>query len=277
MKLSAYQELYRKLATPEDIDFLAENFGYDRELLLVIHTQRVTRETTRQFYRVKNQVGRLAYQWNRGESLVQLAQRFDFPPVLMAQMILEQRGIPRKQFWKYMANPATAPQPRLRHELEEARDRDIIYSLEGSETQNERGRMGEKRLKKWLDDRNVQFRTEAQLRGEFEKTPDALLKTPLEWNGSTIFWIESKALVGDPYEVKRHVRKQLVPYLNLFGEGMVVYWFGYVEDGGVETPEGVALVDAEFFENQFNPTVSPPLPEGYHRPAQRAPADASPA
>jgi len=49
--------------------------------------------------------------------LVQLAQRFDFPPVLMAQMILEQRGIPRKQFWKYMANPATAPQPR--HPLHE--------------------------------------------------------------------------------------------------------------------------------------------------------------
>src|SRR5438034_1326103 len=58
MKLSEYQDLYRRLSTAEDIDFLAENFGHDKELLLVIYTQRIVRETTKKFYRVKAQARR---------------------------------------------------------------------------------------------------------------------------------------------------------------------------------------------------------------------------
>ena len=61
MKLSEYQDLYRRLSTSEDIDFLAENFGFDKELLLVVYTQRVVRETTKKFYRVKAQARRLAF------------------------------------------------------------------------------------------------------------------------------------------------------------------------------------------------------------------------
>jgi len=276
MKLSEYQELYRKLSTPEDIDFLAENFGYDPELLLVIYTQRVTRDTTRQFYRVKNQVGRLAYAWNRGESFVTLARDLSFPPILLALMILESRGTGRKQFWKYLADLNTAPNPRLRKELAEAAEFDIVYSPAGSAKQYERGRWGEGRLKTWLDARSVQYRTEAQIRGEFEKTPDALLKTPLKWEGSTFYWIESKAIVGDPYEVKRHIKKQLVPYTELFGDGVVVYWFGFVEDGGVQLPEGISMVDMEFFETKFTPVVNPPLPDDFHR-SERPRVDSSPA
>ena len=47
MKLSEYQDLYRRLGTAEDIDFLAENFGIHKELLLVIYTQRIVRDTTK--------------------------------------------------------------------------------------------------------------------------------------------------------------------------------------------------------------------------------------
>ena len=49
MKLGEYQDLYRKLGTVQDIDFLAENFGYDKELLLVVYTQRIVRDTTKKF------------------------------------------------------------------------------------------------------------------------------------------------------------------------------------------------------------------------------------
>jgi hypothetical protein len=33
----------------------------------------------------------------------------------------------------------------------------------------------------------------------------------------------------------------------MFGEGLVVYWFGYVEDARVTIPEGVAVMDGKFF------------------------------
>src|SRR5439155_268763 len=95
MKLGEYQDLYRKLGTVQDIDFLAENFGYDKELLLVVYTQRIVRDTTKKFYRVKAQARRLAFMWQNGTSLLEIARRFDFPPILTALMVLEQRRISR--------------------------------------------------------------------------------------------------------------------------------------------------------------------------------------
>src|SRR5438128_65234 len=139
MKLSEYQDLYRRLSTAEDIDFLAENFGHDKELLLVIYTQRVVRETTKKFYRVKAQARRLAFMWQNGSSLLEIAR---------------------------------------------------------------------------------------------------------------------KATFGDPYEIRRHLRKQLQPYSDMFGDGAVVYWFGHVDDQKYELPEGVDIVSPTFFE-------TPPLPFPY--------------
>ena len=250
MKLAEYQELYDKLETAEDIDFLAENFGYDKELLLVIHTQRVVRDTTKRFYRVKDQVRRLSHMWRTGTSLVEIARKMNFPPTLTALMILEQQHIPRKQFWRYITDPTKVGDPKLRRELEEVARADIIYSPEGSARQYERGRWGEDKLFAWLNERGIEYRTEKDLRKQYEKTPDTLLKRPIEWDGSKKFWIESKATFGDPVEIRRHIKKQLEPYLGMFGDGMVVYWFGYVEDVDHRAPEGVTIVDDTAFEEQ---------------------------
>src|SRR5437870_11004997 len=100
MKLVEYQDLYGKLGTAQDIDFLAENFGYDKELLLVIYTQRVVRDTTKRFYRVKDQAKKMAWAWQHGERFVEVARRFDFPAILGALMIPEQRKVNRPQLLK---------------------------------------------------------------------------------------------------------------------------------------------------------------------------------
>ena len=166
MKLSEYQELYQKLATPEDIDFLAENFGYDKELLLVVHTQRIVRETTRKFYRVKAQARRLAWMWQNGSTIVDIARKFEFPPILTALMILEQRKISRKQFWKMIGDLESVKDRRLRRDLDETVRTDIIYSPEGTARQYARGRWGEAKLHTWLDARALAYETEKQLRGK---------------------------------------------------------------------------------------------------------------
>jgi len=273
MKLSEYQELYRKLATAEDIDFLAENFDYDKELLLVVHTQRIVRETTRKFYRVKAQARRLAWMWQNGASFVEVARKFDFPPILTALMILEQRKVSRKQFWKMIADPGQAKDRRLRGDLEEASRTDIVYSPDGTARQYARGRWGEAKLHSWLDARALTYETEKDLRSKYDKTPDILLHKPIDMNGTRKYWIESKATFGDPYEIKRHIRKQMGPYSELFGDGVIVYWFGCVDDVKYETPDGVDIVDASFFEPtpvpyQYVP-VSARRPEA---PALRNPA-----
>src|SRR2546422_9933195 len=104
MKLKEYRELYDHHATPEDIDFLAENFGYDKELLLVIYTQRVVRDTTKRFYRVKDQAKKMAWEWQHGESCVDIARAIDFPPILTAPVLLEQPQVDPKQVWKMLCD-----------------------------------------------------------------------------------------------------------------------------------------------------------------------------
>lgn len=258
MKLAEYQDLYNRLETPEDIDFLAENLGYDKELLLVIHTQRIVRDTTKRFYRVKDQARRMAHMWRSGTSFVEIAQKFQFPPTLTALMILEQQKIPRKQFWRYITDPTKVHDPKLRQELEDVGRSDIIYSPEGSAKQYERGRWGEAKLFAWLDERGLEYRTEKDLRRQYEKTPDTLLKKPIEWNGSKKFWIESKATLGDPVEIRRHIKKQLLPYTDMFGDGLVVYWFGYVEDVEHHEPEGVGILDGTAFEDEGTISLAVP-------------------
>ncbi|MGI0149427.1 MAG: hypothetical protein ACREDF_07850, partial [Thermoplasmata archaeon] len=135
MKYGEYQDLFRRLGTAQDIDFLAENFGYDKELLLVIYTQRIVRDTTRKFYRVKAQARRLAFMWQNGTSLLEIAHRFDFPAILTSLMVLEQRKISRKNFWKMINDLDSVKDRRLRKELDEVTRADIVYSPEGSARQ----------------------------------------------------------------------------------------------------------------------------------------------
>ena len=259
MKSGEYQDLYRKLGTPQDIDFLAENLGYDKELLLVIYTQRVVRDTTKKFYRVKAQARRLAFMWQNGTSLLEIARRFDFPAILASLMVLEQRKISRKDL-------DGVKDRRLRRELEEVVRADIVYSPGGTDRQYARGRWGEAKLHTWLNARGLQYETEKDLRAKYDKTPDILLHKPLEMNGSRKYWIESKATLGDPYEVRRHIKKQLQPYSDLFGDGAVVYWFGYVDDVPYDLPEGVDIVGPTFFEPTAVPF--PYTPVGESRPQE---------
>ena len=113
----------------------------------------------------------------------------------------------------------------------------------------ERGRQGEARLHKWLEERNVPFRTECDLKGKFPKTPDFLLGKVMDYNGSKVHWIESKASFGSPEEIRRNVRTQLKAYTELFGSGVVLYWFGYIEDLDMKMPEGIILADKGFLKH----------------------------
>ena len=245
MKYEDYKDIYFRLRNPKDIERLAQSVGLDRELLLVMYTQRTVRDATRRFYIVKKDIKKIAKDWRRGDSIAHLARTMNFPPVLLGLMLAPEIGLTRKSYWKYIRDPDSCRDQRLRKELRRVAEEDIIYSPKGSEVQTERGKWGEKMLQEWLDRRCVTYRTEADLRATHKKTPDCLLDKPIQINGSKVFWIESKASFGDEIELKKNVRKQLKPYTEMFGTGAVVYWFGYVE--GIEPPEGIILLDGSHF------------------------------
>jgi hypothetical protein len=250
-----YQELYKELAAYEDIHRIQEERGLDRDLLLVIYTHRVTRDATRRYYTVLNHVNEMQKEWRQGKSYVDIARKWRFPPVLIAQMIEKHKNTSRRAFWDGFRRPEEITDPRIRREVKEAMAEDWVYSPRGGEIQRERGVRGEARLHDWLDKYHIPYRTEKDLRGRFSKTPDALLGNVIGLNGQRVQWIESKANFGDDVEVRRNVKKQLVPYVNLFGEGVVVYWFGYVKEA--ENLPGIMIMDGETFES-LSPSTPPP-------------------
>lgn len=246
MRTEEYRELASQLRKPADITRLAKERGLERELLLIIYTHRVVRDATKRYYRVKNKADRLIAMWKSGTTLVQISRNEDFPPILMSLLLLRQMGYPRKEFWDYVREPEKIKNARLAKEIFDVARDDIIYSLEGMEVQAERGRRGEAWLANWLDRYCIKYRTENQLKAEFKKTPDFLLDEPMVIDGEEICWFESKANFGDRVEINRNMKKQLVPYTEMFGKGIVVYWFGFVDDYRCDV-EGVRIVDAEFF------------------------------
>ena len=245
MNTKEYRELAKKLVFPSDIGKIARDTNVNRELLLIIHTQRVTKDATRRYYQIQNRSRQLLADWRRGTPLTEIARREKFPPVLLSLILMREHGMNRKEFWKHIRDPKGAPDKRLKKEFLDVVREDIIYSPAGMDVQYLRGKKGEARLNEWLDTNDIEYRTEDEIRGEYKKTPDNLLKTPMEIDGQMVFWFESKANFGNANEIRRNNKKQLIPYTEIFGPGIVVYWFGHVDD--FDPVEGVKVVDAKWF------------------------------
>lgn len=224
-----YEELVEELQRYSDIDRLSKETAIDEEALLVIYTQKVTRDATRRYYRIKSRAPKYYHQWRSGKPFMKFARENRFPPILTALIILLEGNTTRKGFWRMLMNPGKVPDARLRREIKDIVRNDPIYSPEGAEVQAERGKYGEERLQEWLDDHVVGYRDEEELRGTYPKTPDILLDEPMTLNGTELIWIESKANFGDRTEVSRNFKRQLKPYSELFGPGLVIYWFGVVD------------------------------------------------
>ena len=249
MDYQEYKALYNRLQSYRDIERLIAE-GYDSRLVKSVYTQKTSRDVKKRFHIVGNNSGRLLKAWKRGSTMMELAEEWKFPPVMTARFIFLADGASKTEFQNYVHNPDIL-KPEVAAELRECIECDPVYSPKGTEEQAERGRWGESLLQNWLKDQGIGFRTESDLRGVYEKTPDALLDEPMMFEGRKIYWVESKASFGDNTEFKYNSRKQLIPYTKIFGPGVVVYWVGKLDD--LECPEGIRVEDIGILEKRLEP------------------------
>jgi len=244
MLKSEYEFIYGKLESPKDIEELSKK--YSKEMLFNILARKIVRSTTKDFYIIKNKKSKLFARWMQGESFLQIANSINFPPVLTAKFILERMGLPKRQINLCINSPEKVQIKRIKKEMEEVVKQDFIYAPWANKMQLENGRRAEGKIREWLEGKGIKFLTEKQCKKNHKKTPDFLLEKEIEIEGKKINWIESKASFGDEKEIKKDCRKQLTPYVENFGPGLVVYWYGFI-DGIVL--DNVAIVSEDFLKN----------------------------
>jgi hypothetical protein len=107
-------------------------------------------------------------------------------------------------------------------------------------------------LQELLKRDNITFLSEdtARLLGH-SITPDIRFVNELVLEGCAISWIDSKASFGDPASIVAALAKQFGKYVRSYGDGAVIYWFGYVtrvptsllQQHALPLPDEMELVD----------------------------------
>lgn len=169
-----------------------------------------------------------------------LSQEYKFPSSIIAKELLRiylsecsnYKNVSDNKLKKLYKNPDEISDTIIRNEYVEAIREDKEFGIESSQIRNQIGSKYEEILETKLKDLDISYSNEKTLRASgFSKTPDILLDIPIAVGGEhVITWIESKALFCDGATFLDHITNQLRSYNNVYGPGMVIYWFGYVED-----------------------------------------------
>jgi hypothetical protein len=246
MDRSTYEKIY-SLLDSSNIDSISADFGVGEGVLKCILNQKILRSNKALYHKVANNSEALLGRWKGGESFMSISNDTGLSPVLVSIILLKRDGVSRKGARKMIKNPGDIEDERLRKELLEVVEKDNLFSPRSHSIQVDRARMCEGAIKNWLKGKDVEFLTEEQIKKHvITKTPDFLLKSKLNIDSKDINWIESKGLFGDKEEHRHHSNKQFLEYVNLYGAGMVVYWYGFL-DSIAEENSGILVKDSTYF------------------------------
>lgn len=244
MEKTTYQQIYLRLKSPKHIQEISQEFSICPGIIFNILHQKIVHNVRKNHRKIVQKAPLLAKSWRKGNTFLEIACQNDFPPVLIASILLKEMGYKSKSVIK---NPEIVQNGRLRKEIIQAIENDFSYSPAAQVIQRSYGRMGEEFIYKWLKAKDLNFLTESDLNKKPNtKTPDFLLHKSLDVNGSQVKWIESKAVFADEKEHNRYQKKQYRFYEDIYGPGMVVYWYGFLD---TIVPGNYIITDYMFFEN----------------------------
>ncbi len=229
LKYDEYVTLLKKLRNVRDLS----KFRYPRGMLHSILQQKKVESVKRKYHNFASRIEEIVEHWEKTRSF---PRWLTLTPVMKVRLLLKGLGFSAKSINKMLREPERAEDEDLERIIRDAVTKDFVYSPIAAKLQRSRGKLGERILEIVLDEYGLEFKTEKELRGIFPKTPDFYFENCAEINGREVRWIESKALFGDPYTHSLFERKQYAKYTEMFGNGMVVYWMGYVE--GIEASDG---------------------------------------
>lgn len=263
MKLATYQAIVQELHSLRKRDCLAELqscFPDVSELTLrsIIACER-QRKTKKQFHHFMSAPAadehydyyvKCAESGEKPGFLLRYADEQGVTPGLMARLIIEKKhateaGPPSKSAVSQMLrDSASIKDGTLATEVFMCVSSDDSYGPLADAKKCSVGLEYEIQLKTELAALGLTFADETVLRERgYDKTPDVKLEVPVIVDGAIVTWVESKAQFGDPESHQTYARDQYRSYWNRFGCGLVIYWFGFVDEISTGCDEGFLIRD----------------------------------
>jgi hypothetical protein len=236
-KLIEELEKYPGYGVHTGVDKVSEKIGQPYDATRAIRSQYLQRKSIKNHYKVKDKAGLHYNTWKDGRSISEIALDVDFPPILLANFLMLKMRYSKKRTKEIIKDTNLIKgNERLKEELEEVIGRDELYTPRSHSKQSAEGNRREDLIAEWLDEKKLEYFTENDLRaGTVEgKTPDFLLLKPMSWHGDEYNWIESKASFGDEYIHRKNHRGQVSKYVELYGQGILVYWYGYLDSSHLQ-------------------------------------------
>ena len=185
--------------------------------------------------------------------LFRLAYEVDIPPTSLAKIIIEEYfknfhetefSVVRTQANKCIKDTSLISNDILRKEVELCILNDDHCGPSVEKIKQEIGLKYEQVLHDLLTAKDIPYYDESVLRKQgYDKTPDFKLVSPIAVDNYVVNWIESKASFGDEESHNGYLKGQFWSYTNRFGPGLVIYWFGFIDELNINMERGVLLGD----------------------------------
>lgn len=200
--------------------------------------------------------------------LLKMAKDIGAPPALLARNILakhyerDDRNLSKNEVNKLFKDTTLIQDKDLAYEIYLCILYDDLYGPIADAIGISIGQEYELILQNYLTERNLAFRNEDQLRSRgYDKTPDFKLEVPIAVNGFVINWIESKARFGNAEIHQKYIKEQFLSYWNRFGPGLVIYWFGFLDNLSNSSEKRFVIMDHFPTDITYmNPTCIKPTP-----------------
>ncbi|GAB5369436.1 hypothetical protein AAMO2058_001404400 [Amorphochlora amoebiformis] len=250
MDSKTYEEIAEGLHSIEDVRMAALTSGVEFSTALSIFAQKYTRILAT--CRPNNRQN--ARRYDSGENIVSVAESQGTSPYLLARFLVTRylsaanpkgNGVNSKVLKKDVTacarNPARIKNVRLAKELSLAVELDLHCSPYFDNIRRFIGQEYEHILLEYLHISGIPYLSEDDMKSKgFDKTPDVRLLVPISVGKHVISWIDSKASFGDQENHERDC-KQMQQYVDRYGPGMVIYWFGFIKD--LRSPRKVLVMD----------------------------------
>jgi len=175
-------------------------------------------------------------EYKAGKSIIDLARNIDCAPCNVFRSVLRQMDLGKRNRVKTHLRHPERLFEREQEEFKAVSERDIVARFDQTESL-QLGNAFEDVISEFLEEKGINFVRQNQLveeqKEEFGKafsTPDFLLLDELTINGKRVTWIDGKAFYGGdvPY-VKGGFKSQMSRYTDHWGEGAVIFLYGFNE------------------------------------------------